>query len=170
MGSIGGGALQAVGTKTQEVAKAIEDLKNLSFISNNTPIVMPTGTILANPMILALWKFDKNGATPVTYSFGRASSIISAHVRRTAGTGNVICGLASSPDNSSWTVLTSLGSTSATFVSSVSISSMTQFSSNMEFVAVILYSNNADTSAEIKNITGQLQTILPKGWILEKLV
>jgi len=171
MGSVGGAFLQAVGTKTQEVAKDVGDLKNLSFVSNNDDIiVMPTNTLIANPIVLAKWRFNKEGATPTTYSFARASTVISAHGRRTAGTGSAILGIADSVDGSVWDTLISVGFTGASFVDSGGIQTMSAFGNDMEFVAVILYSNNVNTEAEIKNVTGQLQSILPKGWTLERQI
>jgi len=174
MGSIGGGALQAVGTKTQQVAEDVADLKMMTFLTGVTPTVMPTGTLLADPLILAQWRITKPAGfdTPTNYRYVTGYRTLSCQGRRTAGTGNFIVAVVTSTNNgTTWaSPVTSFGFTSSTFSAQSDNDATQQNVSDLTDFAVILYASLADTSGEVRGISEMMSLVIPEGFELVRIV
>lgn len=173
MGSIGGGALQAVGVKTQQLAVEVSDLKIMSFISDLTTVPVETNRLITNPVILAQWKITKPVGlmSPTNYRYVTGWRSVSGQIRRSAGTGFFNVAIVTSDDEGvTWNPQTTIAINTNSFLAFSDNDPTQQNIVDLTDFAVVAYGSIADTSGEFRELACIASIVIPSDFVLDRII
>jgi hypothetical protein len=130
--------------------------------TGNTPYVITAADDLADPIILAEWVLDRSViAADDPFHIPVDGIVMTMHVKRDSGAGNCIAAFAQH-DGAAWSLSVSIGSTSASYVSSTDNDGEGVLFDDTEKFAWILYNSDSATTCSFKNLAAIGEMTLPE--------
>jgi len=129
-----------------------------------------TDDTISAPLILATWQIIPPSGITEENDIRTQDGTIMAFMRRTSGSNTGAIAFLESTDNATWTDVTNISTTDASFTKKLSALFNTDRDSSERFIALAMYSNSTPNTFEAKEIKFSVDVILPPAYDFIQIV